>query len=119
MTARLLATMAPPLSYQVSVTCRRAIGAAEEFRTLIVVWTMLFPARALVAGVVYSTSASPRTGGVNFLPASTDVIGGACVACAMTMAPAQMVVLTRVAATAKRARFIVILQEKAKVAEII
>src|SRR5262249_53070226 len=48
--ARLLATTVPPLSYQVSVTCRRAMGASDAFLTLIVVWTMFLPGRGFVDG---------------------------------------------------------------------
>ena len=40
MTPRPAVTVAPALSYQVSSTCSRAIGAAEAFRTVILVMTM-------------------------------------------------------------------------------
>src|SRR3954463_9725624 len=69
------ATIAPPLSYHVSVTDSRAIGALDALRTLIVVWTLFCPASALVTGWVNSTAASPLIGGVIFLPASTDCSG--------------------------------------------
>src|SRR5262245_16928486 len=72
------------------------------FRTVMRV-TMLSPSRR-VTGVVYSTSASPFTGGVNFLPPRTGSSLGAWAPTPTTNAAASVV-----AARAMRARFITIL----------
>src|SRR5260370_2411366 len=83
------------------------MGAVEMFFTVILVTTMFFS--RLVTGLVNSTSAWPLIGGVSFLPARTDCIGGAwavvwafsAVATALTkLAP------TSVAAKTERARTI-------------
>src|SRR4051812_26808429 len=105
--------IAPLLSYQVSVTDRRAIGALEALRTLIVVCTLFWPGIAFVTGCVNSTAASPRIGGVIFFPWSTECSGSLLVvpAWAASAAPAETIELITAAATAKRARFITILPE--------
>ena len=54
-----------------------------------------------------------------FLPASTCVIGGACVTCAVITAPVNIAEPTTSAADVKRARFMCILQKKAEVGRII
>src|SRR6185295_14648704 len=75
MTPRPAVTLAPALLYQVSLIVSRAIGPAEAFRTVILVMTMSPFFSGL--GSTHSRAASPRIGGVSFLPARTDVIGGA------------------------------------------
>ena len=67
------------LSYHVSEIVRRGMGAREVFFTVIRVTTMSLPLTfsRFVTGDVYSSAASPLMGGVNFLPARTEVIGGA------------------------------------------
>jgi hypothetical protein len=64
------------LSYHVSETLRRGIGAFIVFFTVIFVMSVL-PSRR-VGDFTYSISAWPLTGGTNFLPARIDCIGGAC-----------------------------------------
>src|SRR5712691_5606884 len=88
------------LSNQVSSIAKRAIGAFDMFFTAIVVMTRSLS--RLVVALVKSTSAAPLMGGVNFLPARTDVIGGAwgCV-CAKERPPTRLVP-TSAAAKAER-----------------
>src|SRR5438309_3331324 len=93
--------MLPSLSNHVSTTLSRAMGPDDVFFTWILV-TSVVPSR-LVGVRTMSIVASPRTGGVNFFPASTDFIGGgsggwANVETARKLAP------TTVAATTTRAR---------------
>src|SRR5216684_5035379 len=95
-------TTLPLSSYQVSLTVKRAIGAFDMFFTWNVVTTSSFT--FFVTGLVNWTSAAPLRGGVNFLPASTDLVGGVGV-CAATAVLTKLAP-TSVAARAKRARFI-------------
>ena len=62
------------LSYQVSEIVSRAIGPSEMFFTVTRVTHHVLAAdfSRFVTGAVNSSAASPLTGGVNFLPASTD-----------------------------------------------
>src|SRR5262245_6687654 len=101
--------MLPSLSNHVSATRRRAIGAADVFFAWIFV-TSVVPSR-LVGVFTMSIVASPRTGGVNFLPARTDFIGGAVGGGSCANTGATKLTPTMVAAAAKRARIMTNLQE--------
>src|SRR5205823_5173168 len=93
--------------YQVSSIVSRGIGAFEMFFTVNTVTTMSFS--RFGAFLTNSTSAWPLIGGVNFLPARIDVIGGDCVwpDCAETStAQAMRLPPATVAARMERARVI-------------
>src|SRR5205823_2080445 len=80
------------------------------FLTVIFVTTMFLS--RLVIGLVYSTSARPLIGGVNFLPASTDCSGGVWLwDCAKAAAAPAKQTPSSVAATTKRARVILTSRE--------
>src|SRR5712691_3747673 len=84
-------------------TVSRAIGWLDTFFTSILS-TTVSPSR-LVTGLVNSTFAAPRTGGLKSLPARIGLKSGAAGACA-DAEPATRLAPTSVAAKTKRARII-------------